>query len=338
MMMQTDTSFLYEFILRRAAEGILHIAADGKCAKLNPAGAAMLRVTASDIIGKTVPEAFPNNPLLIRLLRQGQPSPMTLDIPLPRDRIAQGTAEDLPDGTRAAILHDVTELRDLESRRAELIRTIAHDLRNPINAMSGYADLVLKFGEVNERQSRFVTRIRQTSNKLIEVSSSLLNLAWFEAGMPMAYLPFDMASLVREVVREKSPKAKDRSIRLVISIQDAMPTIMGHPNAIKEAIAHLLDNAIQYSDSYSNIVIHAWQQGSMVMCSVADRGMGIAPEEMDLIWDRMWRSPRVQEIPGGGIGLTYARMVIERHGGRIWAESTLGKGSTFTFLLPFVEI
>lgn len=329
----------FDFIFRRSAEGMLLIDAAGHFSMVNPAAAAMFNASPKDIVGRSPSDVFPRNPILVRLLRLGEPSPMTLDVPLPRDRIAQGTAENLEENAgRVAVLHDVTELRNIESRRKELIRTVGHDLRNPLNALSGYADLVGKFGDINTRQDQFLTRIRQTSSKLIEVSSSLVNLAWFEAGMPMDYLPFDMSALVRAVVHEKTGLAQSKRTRLVIAVQDAMPRIMGHPSAIQQAIAHLVDNAIQYSPESSNVVIHCWEQKNEVFCSVADRGMGIAPEEQDLIWDRLWRSKRVQNIPGGGIGLTYARMVIERHGGHIWVESHLGKGSVFTFSLPFVEM
>ncbi|PJF39508.1 MAG: hypothetical protein CUN55_14155 [Phototrophicales bacterium] len=327
----------YDFIFRRAAEGILIVNAQHRLFAFNPAAAALLQLNPDSVIGLLPKEAFPSNPLLVRLLRSGEPSPMTLDIPLPGDRIAQGTAEDMPDGARIAVLNDVTEQRNLESRRSEFIRTMAHDLRNPLNALSGYADLVAKFGELNERQQKFITRIKQTSTKLQELTSNLVNLAWFEAGMPLEYFPFDLVSIIRDVVHQKSALAQSKNIRIITSIQDTVPLIMGHPTAIHTALAHLVDNAIQYSAPESVVIIHAWQQQHLVMCSVADRGMGILDDEIDRIWDRLWRSPRVQDRPGGGIGLTYVKTVIERHGGRISVESRPDHGTTFTFSLPFVD-
>lgn len=327
----------YEFIFRRAAEGIVLVDSDAYVKALNPAAAALLRVTPNDVIGVSAKEAFMKSPLLVRLLRYGEPSPMTLDVILPGGRIAQGTAENMPDRGRIAVLNDVTEQRSLESRRSELIRTIAHDLRNPLNALSGYADLIARFGDLNERQQGFITRIKQTSAKLRELTTSLVNLAWFEASMPLEYFPFDLVSLIHDVVRDKEDIAQAKNIRIITSVQDAVPLIMGHPTAIQAAIGHLVDNAIQYSDPQSFVIVHAWQQGHLVMCSVADRGMGIPEHEIDLIWDRLWRSPRVQDIPGGGIGLTYAKTVVEQHGGAIRVESRPDQGTTFTVSLPFVE-
>jgi signal transduction histidine kinase len=114
---------------------------------------------------------------------------------------------------------------------------------------------------------------------------------------------------------------------------------MGDPIRIRQAISQIVENAIRYSDSTLNVGIHAWQQHQKVFCSVTDRGFGIAEDELDQIWDRMWRSTdeRVRNIPGGGVGLTYTRTVIERHGGSIWVDSTYGEGSTFTLVLPLVQ-
>jgi two-component system sensor histidine kinase VicK len=114
---------------------------------------------------------------------------------------------------------------------------------------------------------------------------------------------------------------------------------MGDRQRLKLVIHHLLHNAIVYSPPDQTIAIHAWGDEHEVYCSVADRGIGIADDELELIFDRMYRSrdEHVREIPGGGLGLTIARTVIERHGGDIWATSNYGEGSTFTFVLPAVE-
>lgn len=327
---------MYEFIFRTAAEGILQTSAEGLCCLLNPAAAAMLQVTESAILGKSPREAFPNNPNLIRLLRPG--GIRLLDVPLPGDRIAQGTAQNLPDKTRVLLLYDVTEQRQIESRREALVKAIAHDLRNPISALTGYAELVTKFGDLNEKQLHFVTRIRQTSDKLWDVIASLVDLAWIEAGMPLQYAQMNIAAIIRKVVSELTSEARRRHVKIITSIQEPIPPVMGDSARIKLAIYHLLDNAIQYSNPYYNVGIHAWQQQNQVMCSVVDQGIGIDEYELDQVWDRMWRSSdeRVRTIPGGGLGLTYVRTIIKRHGGDISVDSKLDSGTTFTFVLPLI--
>ncbi|HLA43517.1 MAG TPA: ATP-binding protein, partial [Aggregatilineales bacterium] len=137
-------------------------------------------------------------------------------------------------------------------------------------------------------------------------------------------------------MHELSYIAHKQQMIIVNSIPDELPYVIGDPQRLKQTIYYLLDNAIRYSLDGGNVVIHAWHQGDEVHYTVADQGIGIHSGEIDKIWDRMWRSndERVRDIPGGGIGLSYARTIIIRHGGAIWAESEPGEGSTFTFRLP----
>ena len=130
--------------------------------------------------------------------------------------------------------------------------------------------------------------------------------------------------------------AKEKSITIAVSIQDPLPPVMGDPERIRLVIGKLLHNALLYSDTEQLVAVHAWGDDSEAYCSIADRGFGISDEELELVFDRLFRSKdeRVQALPGGGLGLTIARRILQRHGGDIWASSNLGKGSTFTFVLP----
>src|SRR5690606_8346033 len=130
-----------------------------------------------------------------------------------------------------------------------------------------------------------------------------------------------------------------RRMTIAISIQSPMPSIMGDPDRIQIAIHNILHNAIIYSHPEQTVAVHAWSDTHEAYCSVADQGIGIADDELELIFDRLYRSrdEQVQAIPGGGLGLTIARTIIMRHGGDMWASSNLGEGSTFTFVLPTVS-
>ena len=115
---------------------------------------------------------------------------------------------------------------------------------------------------------------------------------------------------------------------------------MGDPVRLQLVIHNILHNAIIYSKPEGNIVIHGWGDENEIYCSIADRGIGIADTELEMIFDRMYRSrdERVTDIHGGGIGLTVAKTIIKRHGGDLWASSNFDEGSTFTFVLPAVEL
>jgi len=325
-----------EFIFLSTSDGIITASGLGIIEKINPAGAGMLGITPQDIIGKPVRKAFEANPSLVSLFtRTGEQS---LDIRLPRRRLAVGIATTLSDESRIVILHDVTERRDLESRREALIRAINHDLRNPITGISGFADLVVKFGDLNDQQAKFITRIKQTAIKIHDVINTLVDLAWIEAGMPLAYQPIQLRDIINKAVNRLVGIAQERKVVILISVQNPMPIIMGDAERIEQVIYNLLHNAILYSHTEQTIGIHAWGNEDKVFCSVADRGIGISDDEIDMVFDRMFRSRSevVRNIPGGGLGLTLARTIARRHGGDITVSSHFGEGSTFTLTIPTV--
>jgi PAS domain S-box-containing protein len=327
-------ALISEFIYRRSPDGILITDEDGVIIDMNPAAAALLGVTTDTAVGKYPEQAFTGNPALISLFtREGD---QTFDVRLPRRRLASGVASTLSDGRRIVLLHDVTEQRELDTRREALTATMTHDLRNPISALSGYAELVARTGELSNDQQYFLKRVQQTAQKLYDMAGELVDLVWLEAGMPLRHLPVDLQNAIAAVIETLSPLAREKSITIAVSVQDPLPPVMGDPERVQQVIYKLLHNALLYSDKEQVVAIHAWSDASEVCCSVADRGFGIADAEIDLVFDRMFRSKdeRVLALPGGGLGLTIARRIAQRHGGDIWASSDLGKGSTFTFMLP----
>lgn len=325
-----------EFIFLSTSDGIIVASADGIIETINPAGASMLGIIPENILGKSVKHIFEANPALITLFtRTGEQS---LDIRLPRRRLAVGVATTLNDHSRIVILHDVTEQRDLDSRREALMRAISHDLRNPITGISGFADLVAKFGDLNDQQMKFITRIKQTSSKIHDVIGTLVDLAWIEAGMPLVYQPIQLRDIINKAVKRLVNIAQSRKIIIAISVQNPMPIIMGDPERLEQVIYNLLHNAIIYSNPEQTVAIHGWGDDSKVNCSVADKGIGIPDDEIGMVFDRMFRSRSevVRNMPGGGLGLTLARTIVRRHGGDITVNSHFGEGSTFTMTIPTV--
>jgi len=317
-----------------AADGIVVVNAKGIIQRINPAAVAMLSVSVDEVRHKLAEDVFADDPVLLPLFTKT--SDYSANVRLPRRRFGFAIVNMRQNGGRLVMIQDITERRELDSRREALSHTISHDLRNPLSAMGGFADLVAKFGEINKQQDKFLTRIRQTATKMHDMAEPLVELAWIEAGMPMAHRPVQMSDTINQAVKELAAVAQSRKVAIVISVQAPMPLIMGDPERLHTAVYNLLHNAVIYSEPEQSTVIHAWSDDQEVYCSVADRGIGISDDELDLVFDRMYRSrdERVRDIHGGGLGLTISKTIIERHGGDIWAASTLGEGSTFTFVLP----
>ena len=328
-----------EYMIRTSSDGLLVADIDHKLSYIKPAAAGLLAITVEGALEQPVRHFFRQNQALVNLfMRDGE---QRLDVRLPRRRLAQGIANTLENGERVVLLQDVTEKRDLEERREALSKAIAHDLRNPISAIGGFVDLVSKFGEVNDQQQKYLLRAKQTSEKLNEVVKTLVDLAWIEAGMPLEHLPLRLDSLIEKAVREVQDFAAQQQIGIATSLQRPLPLIIGDAARLQMVLYQILHNAVLYSlTPERNIAIHAWGDETEIYCSVADQGIGIIDGELELISDRMYRSrdERVRAIPGGGVGLTLARTIVRRHGGDLWASSNYGAGSTFTFMLPAVEL
>ncbi len=207
-------------------------------------------------------------------------------------------------------------------------------MRNPIAALIGYAELI--DGDLDPEQRLFLQRVRDTAAKLHAVAADLVDLAWIEAGMPLKQTRLELRQIIQSVIEALTPVAQAKQITFFISVQEPLSPIMGDPDRIHAVIYALLHNAILYSGEQQMVAVHAWGDHQQVFCSVADRGIGIAPDELELVFDRLYRArdPRVRALPGSGLGLTLARRIINRHGGEIWATSEPDKGSTFAFRLP----
>jgi signal transduction histidine kinase len=338
MVVQPQFAQLGDILFERSADGVLIANTQGVIARINPAAVAMLGISAAKARGQKPSVLFRYNANLINAFeREGE---QVLEVHLPRRRTALAITTELADGGRIVLLQDVTEQRRIDANREELVNRMAHDLRNPLMAMGGYAELIESIGDLSAQQQHFVTRLRQTTTKLYDVAAELVDLVWIEAGLPIQHRPVRLQEPIMRAIAALTPLAEERKIGIAFSVQDPLPKVMGDPERLYMVVNQLLENALIYSEAESSVAIHAWSDGADVYCSVADKGIGISDHEIHLIFDRLFRSSdaRVQETPGGGLGLTLAKKIVYRHGGDIWVASNLGDGSTFTFVLPAVSV
>ncbi len=327
---------LSQFIFSSTTDGILIADADGVLQHVNPAAATLLSISASDLVGQAVTACFAENPALLSLFTLPEAQCRLID--LPDQRHANGIAATVSDGQRIVLLQDLTSQNDLVALREAFVSTLAHDLRNPIAALIGYAELIGETGDLNDDQRHFTQRLSQTAVKLHDLAAELINLSWIEAGLPISAVAVSLRQSIENVIANLTAAARNRQISIDLALQDSLPLVIGDPDRLELMITKLLDNAIVYSTAGQDVAVRAWSDEQNVYCSIADQGIGISPDDLDLIFDRLYRSrsEAVQQIPGGGLGLTIAQRIVTRHGGAIWAESELGRGTTVTFRLPAV--
>ncbi|HOG46240.1 MAG TPA: ATP-binding protein, partial [Anaerolineae bacterium] len=220
--------------------------------------------------------------------------------------------------------------------KAELISTLAHEMRTPLTSIKGYASALLMeeatFSLEAQRESlQFIDRECDLLQGLVHdiLESSVIDAGLLELSPQPVLLPRLIGSVIAEVERG-APRHS-----LMADLRD-LPIVEADVNRVAQVLRNLLDNAVKYSPEGSLIVVRGEVRGDQVVISVADQGMGIAPEHLSRLFDKFFRvkSSLGRHIAGTGLGLPIVRTIVEGHGGRVWAESRVGHGSTFYFTLP----
>ncbi len=223
--------------------------------------------------------------------------------------------------------------------KSEFLANMSHELRTPLNAIIGFSEVLGErmFGELNEKQAEYTDDILTSGRHLLSLINEILDLSKVEAGrMELELATFDLPLAIdnaRTFVRERATK---HGINLDVTIDERLGDFVGDERKIKQVLLNLLSNAVKFTPEGGRIGINARQTDGSVEISVTDTGIGIAPEDQPKIFEefRQVGTADAKKSEGTGLGLTLAKKFVELHGGRIWVESEVGKGSTFTFTLP----
>jgi signal transduction histidine kinase len=223
--------------------------------------------------------------------------------------------------------------------KSEFLANMSHELRTPLNAIIGFSEVLGErmFGELNEKQAEYTDDILSSGRHLLSLINEILDLSKIEAGrVELELAQFDLPVAIdnaRTFVRERAVK---HGIRLDVDVDEGLGDYVGDERKVKQILLNLLSNAVKFTPEGGRIAIHARKTNSSVEISVSDTGIGIAPEDQATIFDefRQVGGDYAHKKEGTGLGLTLAKKFIELHGGQIWVESEVGKGSTFTFTLP----
>ena len=254
------------------------------------------------------------------------------------------------DERTAEIAHALVEAEAANRAKSIFLANVSHELRTPLNAIIGFAGVLLRDGEtsLNERQMRFMRNIEVSGEHLLALINDILDLAKVEAGkMTLDMEPVFLRETFEGVARVLKGITIPRGIELEIDVQPEVDAISADGVKLKQIIYNLVSNAVKFSPDGSTIHIAARRlaaassplETESVAISVADHGIGIAPEHQQLIFDefRQVHEPSTRRPAGTGLGLTLVKKFVELHGGVVQVESTLGTGSTFTVILPWVE-
>lgn len=342
-------------VLRSMAEGVAVFGADERLIFSNEAFCRTVDLGAQEASGRSLVEVIRQPAALTAVrdaLRGDEIVSGELAVGTVRPRnyalvAAPVRSETLRDGVAGAVLvlHDITEIRRLERVRRDFVANVSHEFKTPLTAIQGFAETLLG-GALDDPQNRrkFLEIIRDHATRLSALTSDLLKLSRIEAGnVEMEMRAVSLPDLIAGCVETTRWKAEQKGLTLNVQCPPALPAVRGDASYLREALQNLLDNAVQYTLSGGRITVSsaASDAGAPagVVVTVEDTGIGIPQAEQGRIFERFYRvdAARSREAGGTGLGLAIAKHIVEAHGGRIWLESEVGRGSRFHFSVPLAS-
>ncbi|PKO06007.1 MAG: hypothetical protein CVU41_07790 [Chloroflexi bacterium HGW-Chloroflexi-3] len=328
-----------ETIINQIEDGVLVLDNDFRILIINEIAKTVLRVSGEHLVGSPI-QMYPIDTELLEIIKKfetylGKSAEINAD----DERIFSAHLSKITNIGYAITLHDITSLKKLDRIKSDFVSTVSHDLRSPLTAILGYVDLVERAGPVQELQKNFLDRIQFSVHNITTLVDDLLNLGRIEAGFDTRKEPLDLSVFIHQAIDELNPKFLQANMRLKINVLDSSGLIFASPIQIRQLLNNLLTNAIKYSNPDTHISIELKEKENQLILQIADQGFGIPAVDLPYIFDKFYRSGNVigTEIPGSGLGLAIVKSIVESHHGRIWVDSTIGQGSTFTIVFPISE-
>ncbi|MFB0546949.1 MAG: GAF domain-containing protein [Anaerolineae bacterium] len=358
---QQEEASKSQAILESIADGVIVNDTQGRILLVNAAAERILQTRSESLIGQNVRNVFGAFSLKGRSEALAAMDALTFD-PMPEsdtNPLAIQTILEIDNRVISAhlapvlarneeflgivtVFRDITKEVEADRAKSEFVSTVSHELRTPMTSIKGYSDLLWMeaVGRLNEEQKKFLSIIKSNADRLTDLINDLLDISRIESGrIKLDLKPLQIEEIVTGVVNSLRRQIKDKGLTLALNIPSGLGKVRGDRHRITQILTNLISNAYQYTPSGGEITVSLSRTDSAIRVDVADTGIGIAPEDQSRIFDRFYRAdhPLVRESNGTGLGLAIVKMFVEMHGGRIWVDSKLGQGSTFTFILPLMK-
>ena len=230
------------------------------------------------------------------------------------------------------------ELESASKHKSEFLANMSHELRTPLNAIIGFSQVLQQklFGEVNAKQEEYLQDILSSANHLLALINDVLDLAKVEAGqVELEKGLFSLREALEGGVVMVRERASKNGVKLELELDPAVDLVEGDERRIRQVVFNLLSNAVKFTPRGGQVDVSTSRQDGEVLVAVTDTGPGIAPDDQARIFEEFQQTDvGAEQREGTGLGLALSKRLAELHGGRIWVESELGRGSTFTFTLP----
>ena len=235
------------------------------------------------------------------------------------------------------------ELVKQEALKTALFNISSHEIKTPLTSIKGYTQMLIKeqFGTINEQQKEVLEVLKRNTNHLDNLINNYLSLVQLQAGtIKFIVEKIPIKSLIENTIDIMYPLAYSKKIKIDVRLTDGLPALSIDVDKIKQVLINIVSNAIKFSPEGTSIKINVKKKNEYILFEIQDFGLGIPKNEHEKIFDMFFRSESIRNknIKGTGLGLPISKAIVEAHGGRIWVDSKIGKGSTFSFTLPIKPV
>jgi PAS domain S-box-containing protein len=288
-----------------------------------------------EIIGKSLADAISNADLKALLTRAGDVPLKYHEINFDDGRVYNAQYTPIPHIGAAVTMQDISYLKELDRLKSDFIHTVSHDLRSPLTAILGYTELVERTGPLTPNQQEFLRRLQGSIQHITSLVNDLLDLGRLEAGFDTRREVVHLESVLKYSLDMFETQAKKKNITLEATIAKDLKGLRANPIRIRQMLDNLVGNAIKYTPPNGHVRINMSMQDQQIILKIDDTGPGIPADEQGRVFEKFFRATNAADhAEGSGLGLAIVKSIVESHQGRVWVESIVGQGSSFTVLLP----
>jgi two-component system phosphate regulon sensor histidine kinase PhoR len=327
-----------ETILTNIEEAVIVVDQDGRIVLINRKASQAFGVQEKNYTGRRLREVISHQEMLETIKERDATHPSRVELSLEDGRVLNAQLTPIPEVGLALTMQDITHLKELDRIKSDFVNTVSHDLRSPLTAILGYVELIDRVGTVNDQQREFIHRVQISVHNITSLINDLLDLGRIEAGFDARKEIVPFTGIIHFAVDGLKSRADEKSLELILDIPEELPQILGNPVRMRQMLNNLIANAIKYTPVKGKIRIYAHAEGGQIILQISDNGPGIPAADQPYIFDKFYRASNVpSETPGTGLGLAIVKSIVENHQGRIWVESNVGQGTTFTVVLPTAD-
>jgi len=331
-------------ILNNMADGVILTDIEGNIVLTNKAVQKLFRIRDENAKAKPLIEVIREhelNDILKSCLETGQEQIVQFDSGISNKflRAIAILVDQERQGGALVLVQDLTELKNLQTMRREMVGNISHEFRTPLAGIKAMVE-TLQDGATDDREATkdFLSRIEAEVDRMTQLVAELAELSRIETGKAELKLePMNLNSLVEEVTAQLKPQAERQNLTLEMALADDLPTTSADKARIRQVLVNLFHNAIKFNHSGGNIRVRTSHSEGSIVVEISDTGTGIAKDDLLHIFERFYKADKSRSGQGSGMGLAIAKHIVEAHGGEIKVRSEEGKGSTFSFNLPVTQ-